>query len=62
MTPAILPSTIKESRLPVSTRNWWVGLTMLHTLFTREHNAICDRLKVDVPGLGRCPACSTWPA
>ena len=27
------------------TRNWWVGLTMLHTLFTREHNAICDRLK-----------------
>ncbi len=27
------------------TRNWWIGLTMLHTLFTREHNAICDRLK-----------------
>ena len=27
------------------TRNWWVGLTMLHTLFTREHNSICDRLR-----------------
>jgi tetratricopeptide (TPR) repeat protein len=26
-------------------RNWWIGLTMFHTLFAREHNAICDRLK-----------------
>lgn len=26
-------------------RNWWVGLSMLHTLFTREHNAVCDHLK-----------------
>jgi hypothetical protein len=24
--------------------NWWVGLAMLHTLFTLEHNHICDRL------------------
>ncbi|MEK6302442.1 MAG: peroxidase family protein [Acidobacteriota bacterium] len=27
------------------TGNWWVGLSMLHTLFTLEHNAICDRLR-----------------
>jgi Animal haem peroxidase len=25
-------------------RNWWIGLTMLHTLFVCEHNAICDML------------------
>jgi hypothetical protein len=31
------------------TRNWWIGLTMLHTLFTREHNAICDRLNGAYP-------------
>ncbi|MGE0131349.1 MAG: peroxidase family protein [Blastocatellales bacterium] len=29
--------------------NWWVGLSMLHTLFTMEHNAICDRLRQDFP-------------
>jgi Animal haem peroxidase len=29
--------------------NWWVGLSLLHTLFTMEHNAICDRLKTDNP-------------
>jgi Animal haem peroxidase len=26
------------------TDNWWIGLAMLHTLFTLEHNAICDLL------------------
>ncbi len=30
-------------------RNWWIGLSMLHTLFTREHNAICDHLKQHYP-------------
>jgi hypothetical protein len=24
--------------------NWWIGLAMLHTLFTLEHNYICDLL------------------
>ena len=29
--------------------NWWVGLSCMHTLFTLEHNAICDRLRVANP-------------
>jgi hypothetical protein len=29
--------------------NWWIGLSMLHTLFAREHNAIVDRLRIDHP-------------
>jgi hypothetical protein len=30
-------------------RNWWVGLGMMHTLFAREHNAICDHLQAAHP-------------
>ena len=29
--------------------NWWIGLAMLHTLFTLEHNSICDKLKAEHP-------------
>ena len=29
--------------------NFWLGLALLHTLFTREHNAICDRLARGAP-------------
>jgi Animal haem peroxidase len=28
---------------------FWLGILLLHTLFTREHNAICDRLKAEFP-------------
>lgn len=51
--------TVENGRLPVDPEtglsitgfndNWWVGLGLMHTLFTLEHNAICDRLKREYP-------------
>jgi hypothetical protein len=38
-----------EVALSGFTGNWWVGLSLLHTLFTREHNAICDKLRQEYP-------------
>jgi hypothetical protein len=29
--------------------NYWIGLSLLHTLFAKEHNAICDHLKGSYP-------------
>jgi hypothetical protein len=29
--------------------NYWIGLSLLHTLFVKEHNAICDYLKGSYP-------------
>ncbi|MCG5212899.1 peroxidase family protein [Streptosporangium sp. KLBMP 9127] len=37
---------------PALEPGFWLGLVMLHTLFTREHNAICDRLHAEYPGWG----------
>ncbi len=31
------------------TDNWWIGLAMLHTLFTLEHNYLCDELAKQHP-------------
>jgi hypothetical protein len=38
-----------ELELTGTTGNWWVGLSIMHTLFSREHNAIVDRLRIDHP-------------
>ena len=32
--------------------NYWIGLSLLHTLFAKEHNAICDHLKGSYPTWG----------
>jgi hypothetical protein len=39
-----LYSRTKIERTGVSA-NWWLGLDLMHTLFTLEHNAICDQLR-----------------
>ncbi len=36
-----------------SLAGWWVGLEMLFTIFTLEHNSICDALEAGVPGVER---------
>src|SRR3954454_13706573 len=53
---------VEEGRLPNETEgkldgvdltgfsdNYWIGLALLHTLFVKEHNAICDHLKGSYP-------------
>jgi hypothetical protein len=34
---------------PTRVPGWWTGLGMLATLFVREHNAVCDRLRAEYP-------------
>ncbi|KAJ7186700.1 heme peroxidase [Mycena filopes] len=29
--------------------NWWAGLSMLHNIWTKEHNLVCDMLKKNNP-------------
>lgn len=40
-----------ETGLPKTgfTESWWLGLSMLHEIFTKEHNAICDHLLRSYP-------------
>ena len=35
------------------TRNWWIGLSLVHTLFARHHNHICDELIKACPWHGK---------
>jgi hypothetical protein len=37
---------------PSQVPGFWAGMAMLTTLFTREHNSICDRLTQSFPGWG----------
>jgi hypothetical protein len=60
-TPFLATHASLSRRLPIDdnhrevsgfTDNWWMGLTLLHTLFTLEHNAIARALQREYP---------TWP-
>jgi Animal haem peroxidase len=47
---ALLPLDVNGVELTGFADNWWIGLSMLHALFVSEHNAICDRLKLEYAG------------
>jgi hypothetical protein len=40
-----LPVHIDGGEVTGFNESWWLGLSMLHTLFAREHNAVCDALR-----------------
>jgi hypothetical protein len=44
-----LPPVDPDADLTGPAGNFWVGLALLHSLFLREHNAICDRLAAAHP-------------
>ena len=46
----LLPADLEEHvDLEGVAGNFWLGLGLLHTLFTREHNAICDAIRAEHP-------------
>lgn len=42
---------LDDKGIPVTgvSGNWWIGLELMHTLFTLEHNAIADALRAEYP-------------
>jgi Animal haem peroxidase len=48
------PTGVEKTGL---TSNWWLGLSLLHNLFTLEHNAICDHLLQAFPEWKHRPNC-----
>jgi hypothetical protein len=43
----VLPDDPKHN--PSFVPGWWLGLNMMETVFIREHNVVCDRLKAEYP-------------
>jgi hypothetical protein len=45
----LVPLPTDPEHNPAMVPGFWIGLVMLQTLFTMEHNAICDRLRDEYP-------------
>jgi hypothetical protein len=45
----MVPVDPRNEHHPADEPGFWVGLVMLHSLFVREHNTICDHLKPKHP-------------
>ena len=46
-----LPVGLDGSAVTGFNESWWLGLSAMHTLFAREHNAVCDALRAEYPYL-----------
>lgn len=44
-----LPLDDEQNEITGVNGNWWLGLSLMHTLFAREHNQICDQLRAQFP-------------
>ncbi|MBK1816616.1 hypothetical protein JIN84_13405 [Luteolibacter yonseiensis] len=51
--PGAPPAPLSGTTMSGFTDNWWLGLEILHTLFAKEHNEICDLLATAEPHLGQ---------
>jgi hypothetical protein len=47
----LLPEELETRDYAGQDGAFWLGLALLHSLFMREHNAICDRLATEYPSL-----------
>ena len=41
-----LPEDVNGQEITGFNEGWWLGLSGLHTLFAREHNLLCDELRI----------------
>ncbi|MFE9996902.1 peroxidase family protein [Streptomyces avermitilis] len=46
-----LPGGTNGIPLTGFSESWWMGLSAMHTLFAREHNAVCDALRAEYPSM-----------